>query len=225
MRFRKGDSEMDLSELITQNADRFADIPDAGTVAGNLAAKVKELGFSVLVDNPKEPGYVPKARLDEVIGQRKQYEGQVGDLTKQLDELKKSVKGNEELTAQINDLQAKLGESDGRIKAVTLESAVKLAAVQEQAKDPADILKFLDLSKLSVSDDGTVQNLADQFKALKESKPYLFGDGTSKGGGDLGGGNGNEEPLTEEKIKAMSPAEYSANIERITRFYKSKRGK
>jgi hypothetical protein len=146
---------------------------------GKIDSIVKEKGLNIIVDNKENPNFIPKSRFDEVIGQKNQVKSQADELIKQLDELKKSVKGNEEFTKTIEELQKKNLDWEGKYKNTLLESAIKIKATTEKAKDAGDLIKFLDVSKLEIDDSGNVKGLEEQLKTLKESKSYLFDTGTN----------------------------------------------
>ena len=56
-----------------------------------------------------------------------------------------------------------------------LTDAMMMAAIaRSDARDPDDIMRFIDKSKISRSDDGKITGLDEQMEALKGSKAYLF---------------------------------------------------
>lgn len=150
-----------------------------GDLWNQIEPIVKEKGLNLIVDNKDKPEYIPKSRFDEVIGQKNLVKSQADELTQQLNELKKNVKGNEELTKTIDELQKKNGDWEVKYKNTLLESAIKIKAMSEKAKDPTDLVKFLDVSKLEIDENGSVKGLEDQLKGLKESKSYLFDTGVT----------------------------------------------
>lgn len=165
---------------------------------------VKEKGLNLIVDNKDKPEYIPKSRLDEVIGSKNELKSQVGELSGQLEALKKSAKGNEELTKQIETLQNKNIEWESKYKDTTLSSSIKVEALKLKAKDPTDIIAFLDKSKLEISEDGSIKGLDEQLKGLQESKPYLFGETSPAGAGSAnppGSGNQTERQKTQEEYE------------------------
>lgn len=166
---------------------------------------VKEKGLNLILDNKEKPEYIPKSRFDEVIGQKNLVKSQADELAQQLDSLKKSAKGNDELTKQIEELQKKNGEWEGKYKDTLLSGVIKVEAMRAKAKDPADVIAFLDKSKLEVIEDGSIKGLEEQLKRLQETKPYLFGEVTQAPTG--GGANpplpGSKDPdkMTMEEYK------------------------
>lgn len=157
----EGEQHMDYKEVF-------------GEIGTQIEAVVKEKGLHLIVDNKEKPEYIPKSRLDEIIGSKNELRTQVGELTNQLELLKKSAKGNDELVKTIDELQKKNVESELKYKKNILESTIKNKAILEKAKDANDLLKFLDVSKFEIDDSGNVQGLDEQITALKESKSYLF---------------------------------------------------
>jgi hypothetical protein len=121
-------------------------------------------------------GFIPKARFDEVNNTKKELEGQITDRDKQLKELQKKVKGNEELEKTIKDLQetnkATKEQYEAKIKDMTINAAIQ--AKLTDARYPDLLISKFDKSKLSIAEDGTVLGIDEQLKTLKESYKDLF---------------------------------------------------
>lgn len=100
----------------------------------------------------------------------------------------------EQQTQAINDLQAKEGasaeskqqleelkaqfdqyklDSEANLAQVTKTNAVALALKDVGAHNSDDLMKFIDLEKIELGEDGKPQ-LEDTINSLKESSPYLF---------------------------------------------------
>lgn len=100
----------------------------------------------------------------------------------------------EQQTQAINDLQAKEGasaeskqqleelkaqfdqyklDSEANLAQVTKTNAVALALKDVGAYNSEDLMKFIDLEKIELGEDGKPQ-LEDTINSLKESSPYLF---------------------------------------------------
>lgn len=170
---------------------------------------VKEKGLNLILDNKEKPEFIPKSRFDEVIGQKNLVKSQADELAQQLETLKKAHKGNEELTKTIEELQRKNGDWEGKYKDTLLSGAIKMEALKLKAKDPGDVIAFLDKSKLEIADDGTIKGLDEQLKKLQESKPYLFGEANpppAGGGGANPAGSGSKtelQKLEDELVEAQ----------------------
>lgn len=132
----------------------------------------EKLGDAKLIIN--DGNYIPKQKFDEVIGSKNEFKSQVGQLTSELEGLKKSAKGNEELTNAIQELQNKNSEWETKYNKTLIENAVKMEALHHKALDPSDLAKFLNYNELSLDEEGNVEGLKEQINKLKESKIYLF---------------------------------------------------
>lgn len=91
-----------------------------------------------------------------------------------------------------------------------VRAEVKAAAGGKLA-DPADAVRFLDLSTFDVDDDGNVdaEQVADAIADLLKTKPYLAAATATRWQGSADGGarNGKSKPsqLTHDEVKRMSP--------------------
>jgi hypothetical protein len=100
-----------------------------------------------------------------------------------------------------------------------LRAEVKAAAAGKLA-DPADAIRFLDLSTIDIDDDGTVDpdQVVEAIADLVKNKPYLAAQGARKwqGGADGGARKGQAKPpqLTEADVKRMTPEQIVAAQEK-----------
>ncbi len=127
---------------------------ELGTQVENV---INEKNINLIIDDKENP-----------------FKSQVGELTNELESLKKKAKGNDELTAAIEELQGQNESWAEKYNKSVIENEVKMAALQNKALDPADLAKFLDYDKLQLTDDGQVEGLNEQIRELKENKAYLF---------------------------------------------------
>ncbi|HCW79829.1 MAG TPA: hypothetical protein DG942_01840 [Ruminococcaceae bacterium] len=127
-----------------------------------VAAKLKG-NDKVKLANLADGGYVGKEKFDA-------SETTVADLKKQLESrdkdiaaLKKSAGDNEDLTKQLNDLQAKYKTDtealQSKISQNALNAALDLGITKAKGKNAKAVKALLDTSKLSLKDDGTVDGL------------------------------------------------------------------
>lgn len=135
---------------------------------------VNEKKINLIVDNKENPTFIPKSRFDEVIGSKNQLKSQVGELSSELEALKKSAKGNEELTLAIQELQNKNSDWESKYNKSLIDNAVKMEALHNKALDPSDLSKFLNYEGLELDETGNVKGLSEQIAELKETKSYLF---------------------------------------------------
>lgn len=139
----------------------------------------EEQADKVLAAHKEElKGFIPKTRFDEVNDAKKDLEKQLEDRDKQLKDLQEKVKGNEELEKTIKDLQETnkkaVADYEAKIKNITLDNAIRLALKEHKAKYEDLLLGKFDREKLKIKDDGTIEGLDEQIKALKEGYKDLF---------------------------------------------------
>ena len=141
------------------------------------------------------------AQVATLEGERDTAKQQLESNQTELDTLKESVKGNEALTTQLAELQAKFDDaktnSEATIADLKKQSAIELAVTQAGARNVTAVKALLDADKLTVSDKG-VEGLDEQLKAVQEAndylfqqtaepnKPTIFAGGSPKGGSDEG---------------------------------------
>ncbi|MFB8468571.1 phage scaffolding protein [Enterococcus thailandicus] len=149
--------------------------------------------------------------------QANQYKEQLDANQSELDALKKSAKGNEELTTQLSELQEKYNQaksdSETKIAEIKKTSAVELALTQAGARNIKAAKALLDNEKLELSDEG-ISGLEEQLTALKESDAYLFEQDTSTpppadkkatfDGNASGTATPNQDDATAQMIAAMT---------------------
>lgn len=202
---------MELQELLKElDTTKPLTVDD---ITGLINKNAKDLKAKVLIDDGVEDIYIPKSRLDEEIGKKKAIQTTLDTTNTELENIKKNVKGQDELVKQIEALQNGNKELDGKLKAQTLETAIKLKAIELKSKDKtgSDVLAFIDRNKVKLNDDGTVTGIDEAIKSIVESKPYLFDvDGQSGGTGNPGqGGKGSTNNSPTEGIGARLAKERS----------------
>ena len=139
-----------------------------------------------------EAGIEDKAVIDNIMqAYGAGIENAKSELQAENDTLKQQL---EQQTQAINDLQAKEGasaeskqqfeelkaqfdqyklDSEANLAQVTKTNAVALALKDVGAYNSEDLMKFIDLDKIELGEDGKPQ-LEDTINSLKESSPYLF---------------------------------------------------
>ena len=117
------------------------------------------------------------SQISTLEAERDGLQEQVTTNQTELDVLKESAKGNEELTAQLADLQAKLdqskSESETKLATQQKDFAIKLALKEANALDESIVLGLLDKETIKVTDNG-LQGFDEQLKTLQDSKAFLF---------------------------------------------------
>ena len=111
--------------------------------------------------NAADGSYVPKADYDAVNGQ--------------LSEAQASAKTNAEKYADFDaQLQAAKDEGTAALNAYKLEVEISKAFSAAGIADEVSVKANLNMDNIKLGDDGKLEGLEEQLKALKESKPFLF---------------------------------------------------
>lgn len=112
----------------------------------------------------------PQAENDTLKQQLEQQTRAINDLQAKEGASAESKQQLEELKAQFE--QYKL-DSEANLAQITKTNAVALALKDVGAYNSEDLMKFIDLDKIELGEDGKPQ-LEDTINSLKESSPYLF---------------------------------------------------
>jgi molybdopterin converting factor small subunit len=182
-----------LEDIITQNAQAFegSNIKDT---YGNIAAKLGELGYDVLINNKKQAEFVPASRLSEVVTQRDSFKTQLETANVQLETMKKSATGNDALQKQLQDQIDANSKLLKDIEGMKVQTEIFVAA--KDAINAKDLMAFIDMSNIKVNAKGEVIGVEAEINRLKTEKPYLFNNAQQsnnkgkKAGMDNGGGAG-----------------------------------
>lgn len=118
------------------------------------------------------------AQVATLEGERDTAKQQLASNQTELDALKESAKGNEALTAQLADLQAKFDESktnsENTIATLKKESAIDVALLKAGAKNSKAAKALLDAEKIELAEDGTIKGLDEQLETIRTENDFLF---------------------------------------------------
>lgn len=181
-----------LDDVIKEHADKFEG-SNAKANYDALHTKLNELGYDVLINHKEKAEFIPSNRLSEVVSQRDGFKGKVEELNTQLEALKVSSKGNDQLQAQLQSMVDKNNTLLQDLEQTKINS--EIIAFAKDAINAKDLLAFIDFTNIKLNSKGEVLGVESEMKRLKEAKPYLFEDGkkSNKGGtdsGSTGGANG-----------------------------------
>lgn len=122
-------------------------------------------------------GFIPPSRFNEVNEAKKSAEQQLAERDKQLNELKKNLAASEDVTKQIEALQAENKAAKERyeqeLMAFKVNNAVDLALAQSGAKNLKAVKALIDFEKIKLDGD-KVSGLEEQIKALTSDKESSF---------------------------------------------------
>lgn len=144
--------------------------------------ELKALGLTddqvskILDDQGKN--FVTKTQINTKNEELKHAKAESGEITKQLEALKKANEGNKDLAAEIEkmkaDAETRKKEYAASINQMKVDNAVAMALTAAKAKNSKAARALLDLSNAKLGEDGKVVGLDEQIKKLQESDAYLF---------------------------------------------------
>ena len=144
----------------------LAGLDNAAEVELAITKALDEQGCKILIDD-KDNRYVPKNRLDAKIAE-------LAEANEEIESLQKQVKNPTEAEKQVKALEEKIAGMEAQAKKEKLTTAINKELAQAKPRDVNDLMKFLDMEKVVLKDDGTVEGLTDQLTALQKDKAYLF---------------------------------------------------
>ena len=144
----------------------LAALDNAAEVELAITKALEEQGCKILIDD-KDNRYVPKNRLDAKIAE-------LAEANEEIESLQKQVKNPTEAEKQVKALEEKIAGMEEAAKKEKLTVAINKQLADAKPKDVNDLMKFLDMEKVVLKDDGTVDGLTDQLTALQKDKAYLF---------------------------------------------------
>jgi len=174
----------------------------------------------LLLDDGK---LIPKHRLDEVSESLKMQKEQNQGYKEQVEQLKKSASGNEELTKQITSLQSQMTEKETQFTAKELKTkktfAIKEALLNAGVADAdaRDVLSYkFDIEKIELDEQGKPKGFEETIKPLKENNAFKGMFGQTKMAGnehdngknpDLGEYAGDKNPFSKKGLNLQKQIE------------------
>lgn len=152
--------------------------------------------------------YVPKNQFNKKNDALKQAEESLEAMQSDIETLKKANADNDELSKQIDELNAaqlkREAEYTAQIQKMELDGIVERTLLSSKVKNAKAVRALLDLEDAKVKD-GAIKGLDDQLTKLKESDPYLFESESKPTGvtpGEPHGGQGSTG-ITQEQFNKM----------------------
>lgn len=169
---------------------------DIAGIEAHINEQMKAQNIKMFLDDGVKDIYVPKSRLDGVLGQLRTANETITQQAEDIAKVAQLTKDNASAQATITKLQSQLGESQQAMQKLSVTTAVATIAEKLGFILPAeDLVGFIDMDKLKVNADGTVTGVEESLKNLKQTKPYLAkanGSNEDGNGGAGDGGNGAE---------------------------------
>lgn len=159
--------------------------------------------------------------------ERDDYKAQAESRDKDLKKLQKDAKGNEELTKQMEELQAKYDTDtqalNEKIAAAAFDTALSEELAKTKARDPKDLKAFLNLTDIKL-ENGTFTGLSGQLETLQKDKPYLFNEGSQQSYDPAGGDKPKEKEVTKEQFNKMTSWERADFAQKDPEAFKTMTG-
>lgn len=144
----------------------------------------------------------------EVQAENDSLKQQLEQQSQTLKDLQEKEGTSDELKQQIADIQNQFdtykSDSEAKLAQVIKNNAVALALKDVGAYNSEDLMKFIDLDKIELGEDGKPV-LDETINSLKESSPYLFQSGDPQPnpkisvGGNPAAGSGDDGLSAEDK--------------------------
>ena len=113
----------------------------------------------------------------ELQAENETLKQQLEQQTQAINDLQAKEGASAESKQQLEDLKAQFEQykldSEANLAQITKTNAVALALKDVGAYNSEDLMKFIDLGKIELGEDGKPQ-LEDTINSLRESSPYLF---------------------------------------------------
>lgn len=162
---------------------------DPAGIEAHINEQMKAQNIKMFLDDGVKDIFVPKSRLDGVLGQLRTANETITQQAEDIAKVAQLTKDNSAAQTTIANLQKQLGDSQQAMQKLSVTTAVATAADKLGFILPAeDLVGFLDMDKLKVNTDGTVTGVEEALKNLKQTKPYLAK--STDGAGDEGGNGG-----------------------------------
>ena len=143
-----------------------------------------------------------KSGNDAIVEENNALKAQIAERDKDLKNLRKNAKDNEELSNSYKELETKYkndtADLTNKLNQIRLTSAVDRALSASKVRDTKAIKGFLDMDKVKLDEQGNLSGLDEQIKEIHQTAPYIFDEGTKQ---NYEPNNGT--PATTDPVQAM----------------------
>lgn len=143
---------------------------DAGITDNSVLDNIMQ-AYGAGIENAKAQAKSELQAENDTLKQQLEQQNQA------IKDLQEKEGASEESKQQLADLQAQFDQyktdSEAQLAQVTKTNAVALALKDVGAYNSEDLMKFIDLDKIELGEDGKPL-LEDTINSLKETSPYLF---------------------------------------------------
>lgn len=125
-----------------------------------------------------------KSGNDAIVEESNALKAQIAERDKDLKNLRKNAKDNEELSNSYKELETKYkndtADLTNKLNQTRLTSAVDRALNVSKVRDTNAIKGFLDMDKVKLDEQGNLSGLDEQIKEIHQTAPYIFDEGTKQ---------------------------------------------
>ena len=162
-------------------------------------------GKKIMVD---DGNFIPKSRFNEVNEARKELDKKLKEKDEQLTEISKKYSENQGLVKEIEELKASnakaVEEYEAKLKANEFNYALDTALNGAKCRNLKSVKANLDMNSIKF-ENGKLEGLDSQLKALRESDSYLFEDVVPANTGGVGNfARGKGAKIDKEGFKKMN---------------------
>lgn len=165
-------------------------------------------GKKIMVD---DGNFIPKSRFNEVNEARKELDKKLKEKDEQLTKISKKYSENQDLVKEIEDLKISnakaVEEYEAKLKTNEFNYALDTALNGAKCRNLKSVKANLDMDSIKF-ENGKLEGLENQLKALRESDSYLFEDVVPANTGGVGNfARGGNQAITKEQFANMSYTE------------------
>lgn len=164
---------------------------------------------SVMASHKKEVNSY-RSHAEELTTERDGLKEQLASRDADITKLKGDLGNNDTLKSKLNELEAKYTDDTSKLQSeltkTKVDSAILAELAKTSARDPKVIKALLDMDNIKLAEDGKLNGLTDQIKALQESQAYLF-EGEQKP--NYKPGNGEPQSFNSDLSKAMKQPNFN----------------
>ena len=140
-----------------------------------------------------------KSSNAEMVQENESLKAQIAERDKDLKNLRKNAKDNEELSNSYKELETKYkndtADLTNKLNQTRLTSAVDRALSASKVRDTKAIKGFLDMDKVKLDEQGNLSGLDEQIKEIYQTAPYIFDEGIKQNYEPSNGTPANTDPV------------------------------
>lgn len=205
-----------IDDVMSSHADAFGEGDTTKDSFNEVAGRLKDLGYDVLINQRDKAEFVPASRLSEVVSQRETFKSQAEQAIVELNKLKNSQGISEAAQDQINGLITQNQDLLTQLQEASLQ--LEIMSEASDAINPKDVIPFVNMSSIKTDKEGhVVSGVKEELDRLRTEKPYLFhpkdngSNSSSKGGFDSNSSNSSSGSSKSDMNAAIRRAAFGSS--------------